>query len=145
MQADFESIPKEKIAEFIHSVEEYLSQFPQTEIPINHYYSKNVYAREMIVPAGVILTGEIHKFENMNILLEGEVSVLSLDGYSRLKAPNVYTAQPGSKRLFKTHTEVKWLTVLGTDMKDPELIRSNFTVKNYNEIEGVECPLLSSR
>ena len=143
MNEDFETIPKEDILRFILHVEEYLSKFPQSEVPVNHYYSKGVYAREMVVPEGIILTGEIHRFENMNILLQGEVSVLSVDGYKRLKAPAIYTAQPGSKRLFKTHSEVKWVTILGTDIKDPELIREEFTTKDIKEIEGVICPLLS--
>ena len=36
--------------------------------------------REMLAPAGVYLTGAVHKFPVLNVLLEGEVTVISIDG-----------------------------------------------------------------
>jgi len=63
--------------ELIHSVgiidkvfaaEAFMKEQPQVELKVVHHFSKGVYARELHIPAGVILTGEIHKFKNLNIL-----------------------------------------------------------------------------
>ena len=66
-----------ELQEFIFNVEEELLKYPQTEIPINNYFGHDTYGREMIAPAGVCLTGAVHKYAVLNILLEGEVTVIS--------------------------------------------------------------------
>lgn len=126
--------------------EEYLLQKPQVEIPIRHFFSPGVYAREMTVPAGVILTGKIHKYAQLNILSKGEVSVLLEDGVHRIKAPYAVVAPPGSKRIFFAHEESVWTVVLATEETDIEKIEDHFTAESETEYQqfllndgGVKC------
>jgi len=49
-------------------LEDELAKQPQVEMPVTHYFSKGVYARELFIPADTVLTGKIHKYENLNIL-----------------------------------------------------------------------------
>lgn len=129
-----ELVSKEKITEFILKVEEKMKSGIQIEIPIEHYFSKSVYAREMRVPKGVMLVGKFHKFENLNILSQGEVTVISIDGVKKVKAPHTFVASPGSKRLFYMHEDTVWTTILGTEEKDPEVIESQFIAKSFDEL-----------
>lgn len=103
------------------------------EIPVRHYFSDGVYAREITIPAGTILTGHIHKRENLNFLLKGEITVSTDDGMKRLVAPATIVSPPGTKRIAYTHTEVVWTTVHGTSERDLEKIEATFIAKSENE------------
>ncbi len=102
---------------------------PQVEIPVSHYFSKGVYAREMRQPAGTIVAGKIHKFENLCIVSQGECSVISIDGPMRIKAPFTFVSQPGTQRLIWAHTDLVWTVIHGTDEKDLEKIEEEFISK----------------
>ena len=51
----------------VFEAEAIMKEMPQVDIDVKHHFSKDVYAREITIPAGVTLVGEIHKFENLNI------------------------------------------------------------------------------
>lgn len=132
-EVNFADLRPDQIQGFIFAIEDELKKYPTTEIPLENYFSHDVNGRIVTIPADVYMTGAVHKFETMNILLEGEVTVLSIDGFHRMKAPHVFVSSPNAKRLFKTHTEVKWMTVHGTTEKDPDKIRDYYTHNNKEE------------
>lgn len=134
LEGDLE-ISKAEVRSLLAYVEaQMLSTAAQMEIPVEHHFSKGVYAREMRVPKGTLLMGKIHKFQNLNILSAGEVSVLSIDGVKRVKAPYTFVASPGAKRLFYMHEDTVWSTIHGTELKDVEEIESEFIAKSYDEV-----------
>lgn len=126
------SLSKIEIRDIISSVQTTLEKGETIEVPVEHYFSKDVYAREMKLDAGSLIVGKIHKFENLNILSKGEVSVLSIDGYKRLKAPTTFVGSVGAKRLIYAHTDVVWTTIHGTSEKDVDKIEETFIAKNYD-------------
>lgn len=105
------------------------------ELQINHYHSYHVYAREMKLPATALCIGRIHRFDNLNILSKGDVSVLSIDGSKRLSAPYTYVAKAGSKRLIYAYTDAVWTTVIGTPVRDLSVIQNEFTCVSYDELK----------
>jgi hypothetical protein len=111
----------------------------QIDVPITHHFSKSVYAREMRLPKGALIVGKIHRHANMNILSQGEVSVLSIDGVMRVKAPHTFVASPGAKRMIYAHEDCVWTTIHGTEETDVEKIEDEFIAKSYDEL-----PLLES-
>jgi len=127
---------KNEMRKMIADLEETLLKLPQLEVPIKEYFSNNVYAREMIVPKGSIVVGKIHRFQNLNILSAGEVTVFSIDGKMRVKAPFTFVASEGSKRVFYMHEDSVWTTILGTDEKDWKDIEKIFIAKDYAEIDA---------
>lgn len=102
-------------------------------IPIKHYFSPGVYAREITIPADTLLTGRVHLYEQLNILSGGEISVLTADGMRRVKAPFTVISPPGTKRIAYAHTECTWTTILATEEKDPDKIEAQFTVATEQE------------
>jgi|ERR1700743_416124 len=104
----------------------------KVEIKIDNYYSDGVYGRRAYIPAGTILTGHIHKFEQMNILLKGEIEIA---GSGILKAPQVVVSPPGTKRLAKALTDCEWLTILRTDLCDADKIEAQFTCITEDEYQ----------
>ena len=105
----------------------------QRVIPIRHYFSPGVYAREITIPADTLLTGRVHLYAQLNILSGGEISVLTHEGMKRVKAPFTIVSPPGTKRVAYAHTECTWTTILATEETDPELIEALFTVATEQE------------
>lgn len=132
-------LTKGEVRELIAKVEAAaLLSTTQIEVPITHHFSKAVYAREMKLPKGALIVGKIHKFENLNILSQGEVSVLSIDGVKRVKAPHTFVASSGAKRMIYAHEDCVWTTVHGTELRDVDKIEDEFIVKTYDELPLLE-------
>jgi hypothetical protein len=110
-----------------------LKQMPQAELKVKHHFSKGVYARELIIPADVTLVGEIHKFENLNILSQGSMLVSTEQGVIQVDAPFTVVSPPGTKRIAYTITECVWTTIHGTEERDVELIKNHFIAANESE------------
>ena len=117
----------------VFQAEAFMKQQPQLKLETNHYFSKGVYAREIKIPAGTILTGEIHKFENLNILSKGSMQVLTEDGIKEVEAPFTVVSPAGTKRIAYTLTDCVWTTIHGTDEKDLDRIEKYFIAKSEDE------------
>ncbi len=121
------------IREQIFALEDMMRQMPQVKIPVKHYFSFGVYAREIYIPKGACFTGEIHKYQNLNILSKGDISVLIDNEIKRIQAPFTFVAETGSKRVFYAHEDCVWTTIHGTHEKDLEIIEQVFIAKSEQE------------
>jgi len=83
----------------------------QIEIKTTHHFAPGIYMREIFIPKGATLTGKIHKTEHLNILSQGDLSVLTEDGVKRLTASTVVKSTPGIKRVGHAHKDSVWITV----------------------------------
>jgi hypothetical protein len=106
---------------------------PQIELEVVHYFSKGVYARELHIPKGITLTGKIHKYENLNILSKGELSVLVDGEIVRISAPFTVVSPPGTKRVAYAHEDCIWTTIHGTEKRDVDMIEVEFIAQSEAE------------
>ena len=84
-----------------------------------HHFAPGVYAKEMICPADVYITGMVHKTEHISIFLEGRMIVADGSGGSvEIEAPMIEIGKPGIKRAGYTLEEVRWITVHPTEETD---------------------------
>jgi hypothetical protein len=121
------------VREKVLYLESEMKKMPQIVITIRHYFSEGVYAREMFVPKGVMLTGKIHKYTQLNILSKGEVSVLIDEEIIKIKAPYTFVAKAGSKRVFLAHEDSTWTVIHGTHETDLEKIEAHFIAETEQE------------
>lgn len=121
-----QTTPRDRIFAF---EDEVMRKHEPVEVPIRHYFSDGVYAREMVVPKGVLLTGKIHKYTQLNMLLSGDVSVLLDDGWVRVRAPYTTVQAPGAKRMFYAHEVSVWTVILRTEETDVEKIEACFVAE----------------
>jgi quercetin dioxygenase-like cupin family protein len=105
----------------------------QVELPVTNHFSKGVYARELFIPKGTVLTGKIHKEENLNIITKGDISVLTEEGVKRVKAGAVIVSPPGTKRAGYAHEDTIWITIHGTEERDVDKIEQLFIAQTYEE------------
>lgn len=125
------------ITDLIYKAEKLLLCFPQVMPPIKEYFSNGVYAREMTIGKGTMITGRIYKDKNLNILSKGKCLIISIDGVMEVEAPFTYVASRGSKRLFYFKEDSVWTTILGTHETDYDKIVKEFNVDNYDDMEDV--------
>ena len=59
---------------------------PQPDFKFRHYFSPGIYAREITIPAGVVLIGAKHRVQNMAILTKGTLQLVTDTGTVIVKA-----------------------------------------------------------
>lgn len=127
----------------IHQFQNEVAKLEQVEIPTTHTFSKDVYAREIKIPAGTVLVGKIHKHENLNIISKGKITVVSVEGIKTIEAPYTFVSTPGVKRVGFAHEDTVWTTIHGTSETDLEKIEEQFIAKDYSGVEGISTEELS--
>ncbi len=119
--------------EKVNALEVELLKQPQVDMPPVHYFAPGLYAREITIPKGTVLTGKIHKFAQLNIMSKGELSVLTEDGIKRVRAPFTIVSPPGTKRIAYAHEDTVWTTIHGTEETDLEKIEVKFIAQSDAE------------
>ena len=119
-----------------------VSEYPQgdrPDCPLIHTMGGGMYVREIFIPAGMMLTGKIHKHEHPNFLMSGKVSMITEDGGAQLmEAPQSLMSPAGCKRALFTHTPTWWITVHLNPNGHTEFTQEfedEIVAKDYKELE----------
>ena len=120
-----------KIDDKVFALEEMVKEMPQVELDIEHVFAPGTYARKMVIPAGVVLTGKIHLTEHINIVAAGVIEVRSEGETRRIEAPAIFVSKPGVKRAGFAIEDTVWITIHATEETDPEVIEEQITTNNY--------------
>lgn len=107
------------------------------DLPVFHHFAPGVYAREMRIPAGVLVTGKIHKTTHLNIVSAGELTVWTEDGMKRIRAPFTFVSKPGTKRVGLAHEDTVWTTIHATNETDLEKIEAE-VIEPSDNLVGLE-------
>lgn len=112
--------------EKIERLESYLRNVPQVDLQTKHYISAGMYAREITIPAGTVLTGAAHKFDHLNIC-HGDIIVWTEDGMKRLTGHHTMASRAGAKRVGMAIHDTVWTTIHRTDETDIEKLEEMLT------------------
>jgi len=112
----------------VNAIEAEMRKLPALDLPLKHHFSPGVYARELFIPKGTLLTGKVHKYPQLNIMSQGDMSVLTEDGIVRVKAPFTVVSPAGTKRIAYAHEDTVWTTILATDETDIAKLEALFVV-----------------
>lgn len=122
------TLPASSFCNKILRLEDAIRQLPELLFETRHHFGPGVYARELFIPAGGVITGKIHRHHHLNILAQGRITVVTEDGAQTLQAPAILASPPGTKRAGYAHEDTVWITVHGTDETDLERLESEFIV-----------------
>jgi hypothetical protein len=115
-----------------------IAKLSPVEAPLVHYFSEGLYAREMTIPAGAMLTGKIHKTEHICVISKGDITFFDQNGGARrVKAPYTFVSKPGARRAGYAHEETVWTCFHVTPERDLEKLEELL-------IEKYDNPLLTS-
>lgn len=104
----------------MYELEEKLLQLPQADFQLINRFANGLYARQVTIAKGCLLTSKIHLKEHFAFILTGDISVWTDQDYQRIKAPQILITQPGTKRVLLAHEETVWVTVHATSATDVE-------------------------
>ena len=131
--SDIQPLSKLSILGKIQSIEDGLLTLPQINIPLFHHHGKDSYAREAHIPKGSLVTGRVHLHDNMNFLMKGDISVMTEEGMKRFIAPSIICSKSGIKRIAYAHEDCIWVTVIGTEITNPDEIEAKFTASSERD------------
>lgn len=121
----------------ILDLEHVMKAMPEHQIHIEpkHYFAPGLYMREIMIPKGATLTGQIHLTEHLCILSKGEVKVMTENGIVHIKASSVVHSMPGMKRVLHAIEESVWINVHynPTNETDVEKIEDLYVVDTYEK------------
>lgn len=128
----------------LEQLERHLGQMPQHNVPVRHLCVPGGVAREMIAPSDTIMIGAIHRYATINVLSEGEVTMLGPQGMVRVKAPYSFVSPAGTKRAGYAHTRVVWTTFVPVDAGDvitPEAVFDRIAFRSVDDYFASLPPL----
>ena len=110
--------PKKKVSrEQIERLEGEMLRMEQLPIQTNHYFAPGLYARQIVIKAGTLLTGKVHKTEHLNACT-GDMTVWTEEGMRRFTGRHLVVSRPGTKRVGLAHTDTIWMCMHKTDESD---------------------------
>ena len=122
----------------VNRLEDELSKLPQVDCPIRHYFAPGMYAREITIPAGTVVTGAVHKTENLIVVSMGRLKIVTDDGTREVKAGDTVTCPAGMKNAVYAIEDSRWTNFLAnpTNETDTDKLVEIFTESKACELMG---------
>ena len=111
-------------------------------LPMRHQFVNGVYAREMMILAGTLIIGKIHKHAHFNFVMSGRVLVLSEDGAKEVRGPCYFESKAGIKRVGIALEDTVWVTVHPTTATTVEDAEPECVVDTYEQFAAFRSALL---
>ncbi|QDP58709.1 MAG: hypothetical protein Tp125SUR00d2C35697761_44 [Prokaryotic dsDNA virus sp.] len=99
------------------------------------YSADGVYAREIFIPKGTVLVGEIHLLAQINVVSQGKIRVATEEGVKTVEAPHTFVSPAGTKRAGYVLEDTVWTTFLPTDNTSDADIYKEFIAPDYNTLD----------
>lgn len=117
--------------EQIERLEAQMRMMEQLPIEPVHHFADGLYAREILIRAGTILTGKVHSTEHLNIVSKGRIVVWTEDGMKEVAAPCTLISRPGTKRVGFALEDTVWTTI-------------HANPQNLTDLEALELALIDN-
>lgn len=114
------TLPDSRIVPSVDLLEGAMAREPMrlTLEPV-HHFAPGLYARELTIPEGTLLTGKIHRTAHLCVISSGDITVWTEgEPAKRLVAPCTFLSGPGARRVGYAHRETVWTTLHPTDETD---------------------------
>lgn len=124
--------------ERVERLEQAMLALPQAECPVRHHFAPGVYLREMTIPAGTIVTGAVHKTENLIIVSMGRLSIVTEGGTREVVAGDTVTCRPGMKNAVVALEDSRWTNIMPNpdNCTDTDLLTERYTESKACELLG---------
>lgn len=110
-----------------------LDDFQEIKLEVKYYNCGGIFTGELFIPKGCIFTGKIHKYDNLNVLTKGDISVSIDNKIERIVAPRVIPAPAGVRRIFRAHEDSIWMTFHATKETDVNEVEKYFIAQNEQD------------
>jgi mannose-6-phosphate isomerase-like protein (cupin superfamily) len=97
--------------EKIQALQESMIQIQCKQPEPKHFFAPGMYLRELVVPAGMLIVGKIHKHEHFLLVLKGRAEVISEFGRMVVEAGHISISPAGVKRVVLALEDTQFVTV----------------------------------
>lgn len=101
---------------------EFNKNFGSLGIDVSHHFGAGVYAKEAVIPAGLILSQHKHSFDHLSILASGTAKVTCEKEERTYTGPCCLTIPANMHHKVESVTDVVWFCIHATDYTDPQKI-----------------------
>lgn len=122
--------------EDILALETLIQTLPQPEFPVREFRIGDLYAREMMIRKGLVLTGAVHKTRHLVTISQGDMTIWSDGKKQRLKAPCTFESEPGVKRVGFAHEDTVFTTYHVTQETDHDRLIEELCTSTRDELMG---------
>jgi hypothetical protein len=122
--------------EKVQALEDVLLDMEQAECPVRHHFAPGMYAREITIPKGVVLTGAIHKTDNLVVLSKGKLQLVTEEGTTIIEAPCTLMCKAGAKNAALALEESVWTNFFPTTETDADKLVELLTESKASELLG---------
>jgi hypothetical protein len=130
------AVAKSVDREAVERLEREIQKLPQVDCSVRHYFAPGMAAREMTIPAGVVITGAVHRHEHLCTVSKGRIVVSTDDGMRELAAPCTIVSKAGAKRVGYAIEETVWTTYHVTNVTDIDQLIEEITESTSAELIG---------
>lgn len=122
----------------VFQLESALKTMPQVDCPVRNIFASGLYAREITMPAGTVITGAVHKSQHITIISKGCVHVLRPEGIVEFSAPAMFISEPGTKNAVHVIEDTVWTTVHPNvdDSRDMDVLVERYTTSKNADLLG---------
>lgn len=122
----------------VEALESAMLSLPQVVCQIRHYFAPGLYAREINIPAGAVVTGAIHKTENLIVVSVGRLEIVAEDGTRIVSAGDTLTCNAGMKNAVHALEDSRWTNFMAnpTNETDIDKLVEIFTESKASELLG---------
>lgn len=110
----------------------------KVELEVMHHFGDHTYCRTVLMKAGDIVAGKIHKKEHIVIISAGLAKVVSEEfGSQDLRAPLIFKSPPGARRALLIIEDMVWTTIHDnpTNTQDLKILEEMLIAKDYSEVQ----------
>ena len=105
------------------------SEITFADCPLNHYFTPKLYVRQILMPAGALITSEVHKTCHPFRVMQGTLYVQIDNGeWEKIQAPYAGVTKIGTRRVLYIEQDCAWETFHSLD----------FIVGDENELQYEE-------
>jgi len=123
----------------ILAYEEMAKKLPQLEIPVTHHIHGGMYGREITIPKGSLITGQIYKFDHFDVMISGDITISTETGErKRITGYHCFKGESGKKRAGYAHEDTTWITFhpYGAECsEDGDQIQKFLTAESFEDLD----------
>lgn len=131
----YDEKPLTQYRNHVLGLEKKMEKLDPKELDVKHLFAGDVYAREVLIPGGCTLTGKIHRYACINVVLKGSITVTTLGGVKRITGPTMFISPPGTKRAGHAHTDTTWVTFHSSEQVDPDKVEDEIIAKDFIDLD----------
>lgn len=117
-------------------LEEEMQKLPQVDCPVRNLFAPGMYAREITIPAGTVLTGAVHKTDNFVVLSKGRLQLVTENGPVEIAAPHTMVCKAGAKNAALALEDSVWTNFFPTTETDLDKLVELLTESTAEELMG---------